>query len=143
MVGLKNHFYHEYLQFMALSKSEVRVLRELLDSFDEKIFDRGEELFDQDHVRFLSLDIPSKTYAFSVQGSGGYAYRVDICLDQALIEYGYDIGADFESSCECVYYEENLTCKHVAAAALFLDYHDEEDFPIREQAFLPKPSRLR
>ncbi|SFT90346.1 Superfamily II DNA or RNA helicase, SNF2 family [Algoriphagus locisalis] len=113
---------------MALSRSEARVLGDLLESFDEKIFNRGEKLFEQDHVRFLSLDIPSKTYAFSVQGSGGYPYRVDICLDEALIQYGYDIGSDFESSCDCVYYEENFTCKHVAAAALFLDYNDEVDF---------------
>ena len=113
---------------MALSNSELQVLGELLDDLDENIFYRGEELFDRGHVKFLNLDIPSKTYAFRIQGSGRQAYRVDICLNRDLIEYGMDIGADFGTSCECVYYEENLLCKHIAAAAIFLDYNDEMDF---------------
>ena len=132
--------------FMALSKSEVQVLGELLDALEEKIFYRGEELFDQDHVVFLNLDIPSKTYAFRVQGSGGYSYRVDICLDKALIEYGHQIGSDFESSCECVYYEENLICKHIAAAAIFLDFNDEEDFrqlSNKKTSFASKTTKIK
>jgi SNF2 family DNA or RNA helicase len=113
---------------MALTSEELNVLNELTESLDPIIHDRGIDIFHDDRVSFLGEDTALKVYEFSVQGSGINVYIVNICLNEEIVKYAKEVNLDVASKCSCIYYQKNQSCKHVAAAACYLDFYSEEKF---------------
>jgi superfamily II DNA or RNA helicase len=113
---------------MALTAAETLVLDDLLDGIEDRILDRGMELFDSGHVEFLGKNSARMLYEFNVKGSGRKAYDVDICLHQDFTNYGKEFNLNIGTRCACIYFEQNITCKHVAAASLFLNCNIDENF---------------
>ncbi|GAA0878241.1 hypothetical protein GCM10009119_12090 [Algoriphagus jejuensis] len=112
---------------MALTASETLMLEELFASFEDVILFRGEELFEKDHVRFLSVNGRHKVFSFTVHGSSGKSYHVAICLAKKQLGFGFDQNPSMETRCNCAYFDGNDSCKHIAAAACFLEANSDEN----------------
>jgi superfamily II DNA or RNA helicase len=113
---------------MSLTKSQIYNLRILKKEMSSQLIERGKLLLQKGMVTFDYFDPELECFYFLVKGNVEPYYQVSI----GLMENGWDdeIGyfVDDVCDCNCFYFLENLECKHVAAALLFLEVNNGGDY---------------
>ncbi len=109
---------------MKLKAGEKNQLNQYLDEIDFQISDRGYEIFDSGGCEYVQYLKEENGHQFSVLGNIEPYYEVFIFLQNIFEPSLWDWGNDsFELEnyeCDCIFFEENHQCKHVAAAIHFL-----------------------
>ena len=113
---------------MGLTNLEFDKVKVHLAYLDQSLVKRGFQLLKNGDVRFGFYDPDLNTFNFIVRGNVEPDYDVSIDLLKSYInplfnEYDTDL-----LTCTCMYYEENLECKHIAAALLYLETFSNTDF---------------
>ena len=102
---------------MALSKNDKWHIEQLLSGMGKALRNQGYKLYVEGGCSFIEYQDDTNQYEFAVQGNIEPQYAVFICLDGPDADRWF---VDDLYSCECLYFEENLDCKHVAAALYYL-----------------------
>ena len=77
---------------------------------------KGYRIFAQGGCTFVEFHSDTREYEFRVEGNIEPYYEVFVALPDGGIEWPSEGPFD----CDCLYYQENFECKHVAAALYFL-----------------------
>ena len=102
---------------MALNKNDKWHIEQLLARMGKSLRNKGYKLYVEGGCSFIEYHDDTNQYEFSVQGNIEPQYVVFICLDEPGADRWF---ADDLYTCHCLYFEENLECKHVAAALYHL-----------------------
>ena len=115
---------------MSLPREHKSQLAKIKSYLDPVLLNRGYTIFRDEKVDFIYYDQSEETYSFEVEGNTEPFYSVTICLDYSVL-YQFRSGRGYIQfsddadnnpiDCFCPYFEENLQCKHVAAAVYFLE----------------------
>jgi SNF2 family DNA or RNA helicase len=102
---------------MGLNKKEKLYIEQLLAGMDKSLRNKGYKLYVEGGCSFIEHHADTDEYEFSVTGNMTPQYEVFICLEESGSDMWF---VDDLYSCDCLYFEENLECKHVAAALYHL-----------------------
>ncbi|GGF34205.1 DEAD/DEAH box helicase [Echinicola rosea] len=124
---------------MKLTTEEITCIRIELDYFSPTILQRGKQLFQNGACELNNVNAYYRAFNFLVEGNAQPFYEVEVTLDGA--EAQMDFWEGDIASCDCIYFEENLECKHTAAALLYLLDHKNRTIRIpkktKEKALNP------
>ena len=102
---------------MGLNKKEKLYIERLLADMDKSLRNKGYKLYMEGGCSFIEYHADTDEYEFAVAGNIESQYEVVINLDGPSADMWF---VDDLYSCGCLYFEENLECKHVAAALYYL-----------------------
>lgn len=106
---------------MPLSKTELHNADSFLAYLDHAVKQKGYQLYKSGGVKYSHFDPENNDLHFKVKGNVEESYLVQINLSQSPEP---DFFSDFEEEedycCECIYFEQELECKHIAAALYFI-----------------------
>lgn len=89
----------------------------MLADMDRSVRNKGYKLYSEGACTLLDFDDINQYYDFAVDGQIESFYQVSINLLESFEAMWTD---EDDYSCECIYFEENLECKHIAAALFYL-----------------------
>lgn len=102
---------------MNLKKNEKLYLEQLLADMGKPLRNKGYKLYAEGGCTFVGYDDITHDYEFYVSGNIEPHYQVIISLGETKPGMWF---IEDTFSCDCLYFEENLECKHVAAALFYL-----------------------
>lgn len=100
-----------------LTTDQSHVLDHFLDRYSTVLIHRGVDLVNSDRVAFF--DEVDGEFLFEVEGSRKRPYSVRVRLDEVGDKRKKAVIHE-QTFCDCPYFQENDSCKHVAAALLVL-----------------------
>ncbi|MBW3467442.1 DEAD/DEAH box helicase [Arthrospiribacter ruber] len=114
---------------MPLSKTELNHADNFLYYINKSIKQKGYMLYQSGGVRYRYFDPDTQNLHFQVKGNVEESYQVQINLSLSPEpDFFSDYDEEEDSSCECIYFEQELECKHVAAALYFILHNKKSDF---------------
>lgn len=112
---------------MPLTTDQQSMLRSHKRNLSPYVLEKGLILYKEAKVAFDYYEEETGSFYFLVKGNVEPHYQVIINLME--IDFSLDdfIGEE-EIDCSCIYFKENLECKHVAAAIFFLEANRGKNF---------------
>jgi len=127
---------------MPLTTDQQKILRRFKRDLDPYVMEKGRILYHQGKVTFDFYDEKSETFYFLVKGNIEPHYQVFIQVSEIFLEVDPFFFQDEPMDCTCVYFQENLECKHVAASLHFLEENKSKAFNHEAEAAMPLFSDL-
>jgi SNF2 family DNA or RNA helicase len=113
---------------MPLTKTEVANAEIMLAYIESAIKKRGYVLYRGGEVKYQYYDPEYDSFHFKVKGNIEPYYHVVLNIGNSPEPTFFEDEDEDEMSCTCIHFEENLECKHVAAALHFMLANKKSDF---------------